>query len=200
MDAGGWRMVAHGHEDGMAVYGDSEGQPLRYCCCCLLLLSGELSSRDGSASVADLRQRAASQLRNAVSPASAPAIMAVAKQLGHQQLQVTHLWHDASTLLACPTVQCIKLDLVIGCLSALGQDRCVEVMLSHRKNDVWAVLDFGCRFGLARLQGSCLATLQQSSRARLVDKAERVMKVGLQHSEAGWLQWQMLVDRFLCTA
>jgi hypothetical protein len=59
------------------------------CCCCCC--PGELSSRDGSATVADLRQRAASQLRNAVSPASAPAIMAIARQLGHQQLQVTHL-------------------------------------------------------------------------------------------------------------
>eukprot|EP00775_Hariotina_reticulata_P009338 gene9338-9501_t len=76
--------------------------------------------------------------------------MAVAKQLGHQQLQ----------------------------------DRCVEVMLSHRKNDVWAVLDFGCRFGLARLQGSCLAALQQSSRARLVDKAERVMEVAARQAAA----------------
>jgi hypothetical protein len=50
-------------------------------------------------------------------------------------------------------------------------------MYSHRKNDVFAVLDFGLRFRLPRLQGSCLAHLSQISRGRLVDKAERIVKV-----------------------
>lgn len=57
------------------------------------------------------------------------------------------------------------------------QERCTEVMYSHRKNDVFAVLDFGLRFRLPRLQGSCLAHLSQVSRGRLVDKAERIIKV-----------------------
>jgi hypothetical protein len=51
------------------------------------------------------------------------------------------------------------------------------VMYSHRKNDVFAVLDFALRFRLPRLQGSCLAHLSQVSRGRLVDKAERIVKV-----------------------
>lgn len=62
-------------------------------------------------------------------------------------------------------------------LCAVVQDRCIEVMYSHRKNDVYAVLDFALRFNLPRLQGSCLALLSQVSRGRLVDSAERVVRV-----------------------
>ncbi len=40
------------------------------------------------------------------------------------------------------------------------QDRCVEVMGAHRKNDVYAVLDFALRFNLRSLQGSCLGTIR----------------------------------------
>lgn len=62
------------------------------------------------------------------------------------------------------------------------QDRCCEVMLGHRKNDIWAVLDFMCRFTLPRMQGSCLHFLSQLSRGRLVDHAERIVKVGCYNS------------------
>jgi hypothetical protein len=44
---------------------------------------------------------------------------------------------------------------------------------------VFAVVDFALRFRLPRLQGSCLAHLSQISRGRLVDKAERIVKVSL---------------------
>lgn len=57
------------------------------------------------------------------------------------------------------------------------QDRCVEVMSAHRKNDVFAVLDFALRFNLRSLQGSCLGSLRHASRNRLVDKADRIMQV-----------------------
>lgn len=40
------------------------------------------------------------------------------------------------------------------------QNRCVEVMSGHRKNDVYAVLDFALRFNLRSLQGSCLGTIR----------------------------------------
>ena len=69
---------------------------------------------------------AAQQLQQQVSPATAPGIMALARQQGNQALQ----------------------------------DRCVEVMSGHRKNNVYAVLDFALRFNLRSLQGSCLGTIR----------------------------------------
>jgi hypothetical protein len=74
---------------------------------------------------------------------------------------------------------CIVLLLSTYAVSAVQlQERCVDVMYGHRKNDVFAVLDFALRFQLPRLQGSCLKHLSQVTRGRLVDKAERIVKVG----------------------
>jgi hypothetical protein len=50
-------------------------------------------------------------------------------------------------------------------------------MLQHRKNDVWGVLEFAAKFSLTRLQASCLATLQHTSRGHLVAAAESVVQV-----------------------
>lgn len=58
----------------------------------------------------------------------------------------------------------------------------MEVMLAHRKNDVFGVLDFALRFNLRSLQGSCLGSIQRQSRDRLVDRAERIMQVGWVHT------------------
>lgn len=90
-----------------------------------------------------LQNNAAQQLQQQLSPSTAPAIMALAKQHDNVQLQ----------------------------------ERCVEVMLAHRKNDVFAVLDFALRFNLRSLQGSCLNSIRRASRDRLVDKAERIVQV-----------------------
>lgn len=105
----------------------------------VLQLTGDLSGR---ADVAGLGAHATSQLTQQVCPATAPGIMALARQHNNQQLQ----------------------------------ERCVHVMYGHRKNDVFAVLDFALRFQLPRLQGSCLKHLSQITRGRLVDKAERIVK------------------------
>ncbi|KAF6252347.1 hypothetical protein COO60DRAFT_1644120 [Scenedesmus sp. NREL 46B-D3] len=113
----------------------------------VLQLTGDLSGR---ADVAGLGAHAASQLTQQVCAATAPGIMALARQHHNQQLQ----------------------------------ERCTEVMYSHRKNAVFAVLDFGLRFRLPRLQGSCLAHLSQVSRGRLVDKAERIIKVASRYVTA----------------
>ncbi|WIA20865.1 hypothetical protein OEZ85_005214 [Tetradesmus obliquus] len=64
------------------------------------------------------------------------------------------------------------------------QERCIEVMHGHRKNDVFAVLDFALRFRLPRLQGSCLAHLSQVTRGRLIDKAERIVKAASRYVTA----------------
>jgi hypothetical protein len=66
------------------------------------------------------------------------------------------------------------------------QERCTKVMYAHRKNDTFAVLDFALRFRLPWLQGSCLAHLSQVTRGRLVDKAERIVKVG-HSSVSAWM-------------
>lgn len=91
----------------------------------------------------DIHRNAAQQLQQQVSVATAPAIMALARQHSNRQLE----------------------------------EACVQVMSAHRKNDVFAVLDFAVRFNLRSLQGSCLGSLRRLSRDRLVDKADRVMQV-----------------------
>ena len=91
----------------------------------------------------DIRQNAAQQLQQQVGPATAPAIMALARQQGNKQLE----------------------------------DRCVEVMSAHRKNDVFAVLDFAVRFNLRSLQGSCLGSLRRTTRDHLVEMADKIMQV-----------------------
>lgn len=60
----------------------------------------------------------------------------------------------------------------------LLQERCISTMLQHRKNDVWGVLEFAAKFSLTRLQASCLATMQHTSRGHLVAAAESVVQVG----------------------
>jgi hypothetical protein len=94
-----------------------------------------------------VHRSAAQQLQQQVSVATAPAIMALARQQDNKPLQ----------------------------------DRCVEVMSAHRKNDVYGVLDFALRFGLRSLQGSCLGSIRRQSRDRLVDKADRIMQVRGRH-------------------
>jgi hypothetical protein len=102
---------------------------------------------------AALGASAEQQLRQQITPATAPAIMALAVQHRNQQLQA----------------------------------RCVEVMTAARKNDVWGVLAFACRFSCRVLQGSCLGFLRFSSRGILLDRAERIVQV------CGWssfCRWQ----------
>lgn len=57
--------------------------------------------------------------------------------------------------------------------------------MGHRKNNIWAVLEFACRFSLPKMQGSCLHFLSQLSRGRLIDHADRILKVGHCYSWLG---------------
>lgn len=108
--------------------------------CCMVRPAGDFPGAGDA-----VRRSAAQQLQQQVSLATAPAIMALARQQNNQALQ----------------------------------DRCVEVMSAHRKNDVYGVLDFALRFNLRSLQGSCLGSICRQSRDRLVDKADRIMQVSL---------------------
>ncbi|KAF8062684.1 zinc finger protein BRUTUS-like [Scenedesmus sp. PABB004] len=65
------------------------------------------------------------------------------------------------------------------------QERCVEAMLAHRRSDVWAALDFGLRFALPRLQGSCLAHLREAAPGQLVNRADRVVEAARRHAPPG---------------
>jgi hypothetical protein len=51
-------------------------------------------------------------------------------------------------------------------------------MTAHRKNDVWAALDFALRFSQGPLQGACLGYLRFQSRgAGLLGATERILQV-----------------------
>lgn len=58
------------------------------------------------------------------------------------------------------------------------QDCCTAFMIQERKNNIWGVLVFACRFQLARMQGSCLHSLQQTDRGhKLVWVADKIVQV-----------------------
>lgn len=63
--------------------------------------------------------------------------------------------------------------------------RCVEVMRGHRKNDVWATLDFALTAAHAALQGSCLAQLRLTSRGELLPVAPRLLAAARRHTAGG---------------
>jgi hypothetical protein len=57
----------------------------------------------------------------------------------------------------------------------------MAIMLSYRKDDVWAVLRFALRFALPKLQAACLVWLNSTTKGRLLWHADTVVAVTEQH-------------------